>query len=615
MGDTGSASSSGGSTSNLFADASLGDALTGGTGDLFGSGAGGGTPDLANLFADAGLSSALLGDSSGLGGALTTIDPSGTQAATQSITPQADVAGTPSGSDPSSNIGGTQSGGVPQANQPQPAPTPPATQQNQNESPLAQIAKALRTSFGLGQPPTAGGPTGPTPRQGPPQLEPPTIEGMPTAPGDPSSLLPPGIGRGRNFLGGIPGGIYNTMRATPAETGELPYGYGGSPNQPARPYTPTPQPAAAPGPMDPTIMAGGPGAGAAQPPPADVKPDPTATDPPAASAPPAADLPTKKDPQAPDTPEAPPGAPQGVPGPTDGMGGILRDVLGLALASAPLLPILAQMIGGRGRGRGGIPPWAFHGMMPFMRGTRRGFVGFRGGFLRPGYYPRRQGGWGFHPGGYHPGWGAWAPGVIGNQPMAFAGGDEGGGGGTPGAWAGANTQSGGVPQGTGPGSGSTRADQNLNPGNIMWGDWARAHGAIAGKGNDQGHQVAVFPNAEAGWNAMRSLALSKYNGGMRTPMQLIATPGSGWTPGSNGPAAAANIARTMGIRPNDDLNLNDPARMRRFMQALATQEGAPNLVRAFTGGGGGSQVAGGGAKPATPPAQPPVQSDDYAATG
>ena len=60
MSDQGSASASGGSSSsanlnNLFADASLGDALSGGSGDLFGSGGdAGGGPDLSSLFADAG---------------------------------------------------------------------------------------------------------------------------------------------------------------------------------------------------------------------------------------------------------------------------------------------------------------------------------------------------------------------------------------------------------------------------------------------------------------------------------------------------------------------------------------------------------------------------------
>jgi hypothetical protein len=142
------------------------------------------------------------------------------------------------------------------------------------------------------------------------------------------------------------------------------------------------------------------------------------------------------------------------------MGEILRDILGLALGSPTLLPMLAQMIGGRGRGRGGIPPWAMHGMTPFMRGRGRGFGGFRGGFLRPGYYPRRQGGWGFHPGGYHPGWGSWAPGQAGNQPMAFAGGGgSSGGGGASGGWEGANTQSGGAPDAGAyqPGAGADQA--------------------------------------------------------------------------------------------------------------------------------------------------------------
>lgn len=125
-----------------------------------------------------------------------------------------------------------------------------------------------------------------------------------------------------------------------------------------------------------------------------------------------------------------------------GIGTILRDVLGLALGSPATLPMLAMLMGGMGGRRGGgIPPWAMHGMMPFMRGQGRGFGGFQGGFLRPGYYPMRQGGWGFHGGGYHPGWGGWAPGQGGNQPMAFAGG--GGGGGTPGAWAGGGGSSGG----------------------------------------------------------------------------------------------------------------------------------------------------------------------------
>jgi hypothetical protein len=441
MSDLGNAAASGGSSSssnldNLLSDASLGDALTNTSGGT----------DLSSLFADAGL----LGDSSGLGGVFSTIDPSGSQAASESITPPADAAGTPSGSDPSANIGGTQSGGAAQPGLPQPQqPTPPAAQPTAPDSPLAKIAQSLRSTFGLGEQPTAGGPTGPTPKGVSP------IEGLPP-PGDPSTLIPPGLARGKSFLGGIPGGLYDALRATPAETGELPPGgFAGAPNQPARPVTPTPTPAA--GPMDPTIAAGGPGAGAGQPPSPAPAPAPAAPAPaPAAPDPAQAAPPTKKGPETPETPEAAPEPSQGVYGPTAGGGGIgalLRDVLGMTLASPVALPMLAQLIGGMGRHRGGIPPWAYHGMMPFMRGRGRGFGGFRGGFLRPGYYPRRQGGWGFHPGGYHPGWGAWAPGMAGNQPMPSVGGPSAGG--EPGGWRGANVQSGGAPDR--PGAGADQA--------------------------------------------------------------------------------------------------------------------------------------------------------------
>jgi hypothetical protein len=63
-----------------------------------------------------------------------------------------------------------------------------------------------------------------------------------------------------------------------------------------------------------------------------------------------------------------------------------------------------------------------------------------------------------------------------------------------------------------PGQAVTRADKNLNPGNIAWGAWAKAHGATGGAGSDTGHQVAVFPTAQAGWDAMRDLAIRRRKG-------------------------------------------------------------------------------------------------------
>ncbi|MBB3298000.1 hypothetical protein FHT72_001162 [Rhizobium sp. BK077] len=66
------------------------------------------------------------------------------------------------------------------------------------------------------------------------------------------------------------------------------------------------------------------------------------------------------------------------------------------------------------------------------------------------------------------------------------------------------------------------------------------------------------------WQVMR-----KYQEGMLTPNQIIAGK-RGWTPDSF--TAAANIARSMGIDPDDDLRLTDPVMAKNFMRALITQE-------------------------------------------
>jgi hypothetical protein len=127
----------------------------------------------------------------------------------------------------------------------------------------------------------------------------------------------------------------------------------------------------------------------------------------------------------------------------------------------------------------------------------------------------------------------------------------------------------------------TRADRNFNPGNIAFGDWARAHGATGSAGRDTGHGVAVFASPQAGFQAMSDLALQKYHGGRTTADSLIAGPG-GWTPGNH--VAAANVARGMGIGPHDDLGLTDSGRMFSFQRSLAKQEGAPKLLAQLAGG-------------------------------
>lgn len=112
--------------------------------------------------------------------------------------------------------------------------------------------------------------------------------------------------------------------------------------------------------------------------------------------------------------------------------------------------------------------------------------------------------------------------------------------------------------------------RNNNPGNIKFVGTGQAPGVVGPSVNtDQGDPQAVFNSPEAGMSAAYGLAMRKYQGGKRTAMDLIAGQG-GWTPGNAG--AAANVARTMGVAPNEDLRLDDPQRAQAFMQALIAQE-------------------------------------------
>lgn len=109
--------------------------------------------------------------------------------------------------------------------------------------------------------------------------------------------------------------------------------------------------------------------------------------------------------------------------------------------------------------------------------------------------------------------------------------------------------------------------RNNNPGNIKWVGQSDALGKS--KNTDQGDPQAVYATPEEGAAAMYRLALKKFDGGKTTINALIAER-NGWTPGNT--AAAANIARTMGIKPDEQVNLRDPATLKSFARALVTQE-------------------------------------------
>jgi hypothetical protein len=134
--------------------------------------------------------------------------------------------------------------------------------------------------------------------------------------------------------------------------------------------------------------------------------------------------------------------------------------------------------------------------------------------------------------------------------------------------------------------------RNNNPFNIKY--IGQSGGGVVGpsQNTDQGDPQAVYATQEQGMRAGYDLIRKKYDGGKRNMYQIIAEPG-GWTPPDYKPgdseevkraklqrskSIAEEIARSMGVSPDADLNLNDPANAQRFMRALVTQEqgGAAN---------------------------------------
>ena len=142
--------------------------------------------------------------------------------------------------------------------------------------------------------------------------------------------------------------------------------------------------------------------------------------------------------------------------------------------------------------------------------------------------------------------------------------------------------------------------RNNNPLNIVYpsADYARRVGAIgasanhdAGSSDGKGgkYRQLVFADPVAGMRAASGLIDRKYGSGMKTANQIIAGE-NGWTGGNFD--AAANVARTMGLSPDADLNLSDPATKIRFMKALALQEhGAASALYTDEVYGGASQPA------------------------
>lgn len=166
-------------------------------------------------------------------------------------------------------------------------------------------------------------------------------------------------------------------------------------------------------------------------------------------------------------------------------------------------------------------------------------------------------------------------------------------------------------------SGLPAGMRNNNPGNIKF-VGQKVPGIVGPSVNtDQGDPQAVFDTPESGMQAMYSLLNKKYSGGKVTPNQIIAG-NMGWTPGNYD--AARNVARSMGIGPDDDIGFSDPARAAKFMRGLILQEHGKSgglypesMILSAIGGRAPNQVASldpaiGMPPQAAPPQMPPAAS-------
>ena len=115
-----------------------------------------------------------------------------------------------------------------------------------------------------------------------------------------------------------------------------------------------------------------------------------------------------------------------------------------------------------------------------------------------------------------------------------------------------------------------RNERNNNPGNIIYGAFAREMGATGKDGI-----YAVFPDKAAGSEAMRELLRRYGKQGRNTPLSIA----SKWAPkghGDNDPEKyAAHIARRLGVKGiNDRLDMSDASVIDRIGSAKAAMEGS-----------------------------------------
>lgn len=113
-----------------------------------------------------------------------------------------------------------------------------------------------------------------------------------------------------------------------------------------------------------------------------------------------------------------------------------------------------------------------------------------------------------------------------------------------------------------------RNERNHNPGNIEYGEFAKAHGATGSDG-----RFAIFPDKETGSAAMDTLlgVYSKKHG-KNTVAGIIGR----WAPSSenNTSSYVKAVASKMGVDPNQQLDMDDPKVISAIASQISAHEGA-----------------------------------------
>lgn len=126
---------------------------------------------------------------------------------------------------------------------------------------------------------------------------------------------------------------------------------------------------------------------------------------------------------------------------------------------------------------------------------------------------------------------------------------------------------------------ATAGLKNNNFGNLIatptsLGRYAGVIGKSVNTDNAGQDRQLVFKSMEDGIKAADDLAQRRYGEGRKTINDMVAAAG-GHTPGNYG--AAANIAKFMGVRPDQAVDLSNPQMRSRYLAALGRQEHGTNF--------------------------------------